>query len=93
MAKNAADDYVVANQGFATTYEGEPVFVQKGEFVPKSHPFAKAHPDVFDQATSFGRFDVPMPEQIEQAETEEDDDDELEQATSGPGEKRGRRKS
>jgi hypothetical protein len=84
---NPADGYVVANQGFATTYEGEPVFVQKGEFVPKNHPFVEGREDLFDQATHFGRFDVPEP-----TPHDADDDDEVEQATAGPGEKRGAKK-
>jgi hypothetical protein len=85
--KHPAEDYVVANQGFATTYEGEPIFMQKGEFVPIDHPFVAERQDLFDQATHFGRFDIPDTEQ----KTDEEEG-EVEQATASPGEKRGAKK-
>jgi hypothetical protein len=91
VAGHPADGYAVANQGFATTYEGEPIFIQKGEFVPKDHPFVAERQDLFDQATHFGRFDEPEATPQKHADAGEDDD-ELEQATAGPGEKRGAKK-
>jgi hypothetical protein len=87
--KHPASGYVVANQGFSTTYEGQPIFIQKGEFVPADHPFVQERQELFEPATHFGRFDKPDAE----AEPEADeDDDEVEQATAGPGEKRGAKK-
>jgi len=65
--------YYAANQGFATTFEGEPLFVQKGELVHKSHPLLKGREELFEPADRISRFDV-------------------EQATSAPDEKRGRRR-
>jgi hypothetical protein len=82
--------YLVANQGFSTMYEGEPVFIQKGEFVPADHDFVKGREELFDEATHFGRFDAPAPPADEP--DPEPDDDEVEQATASPGEKRGAKK-
>jgi len=65
--------YYRANQGFATTFDDEPLFVQKGELVHKSHPLLKGREELFEPADELTRFDV-------------------EQATSAPGEKRGRRR-
>src|SRR5215471_9696566 len=65
--------YYEANQGFATTLDGEQLFVQKGELVHKSHPLLKGREDLFDPADRISRLDV-------------------EQASAGPGEKRGRRR-
>lgn len=57
MAKSS--DYFRANQAFATTDpDGEPLFVQKGEFVHKSHWLLKRHKEMLDPAENFGRFDV-----------------------------------
>jgi nucleoid-associated protein YgaU len=50
--------YYEANQGFATTFEGEPLFVQKGELVHKSHPLLKGREELFDPAEHISRFDV-----------------------------------
>ena len=50
--------YYEANQGFATTFEGEPLFVQKGELVHKSHPLLKGREELFDPADRITRFDV-----------------------------------
>ena len=69
--------YYRANQGFATTLDGEPLFVQKGELVRDGHPLLKGREDLFDPAENFGRFDV--------------DAKDVEQATAAPGEKRGLR--
>lgn len=66
-----------ANQGFATTYEGEPLFVQKGELVRHGHPLLKGRDELFEPADRVSRFDEV--------------DDGVEQATAAPGEKRGRR--
>jgi pyruvate/2-oxoglutarate dehydrogenase complex dihydrolipoamide acyltransferase (E2) component len=74
MAKKSG--YYRANQGFATVLDGENVFVKEGEFVPAGHPLLKGRDDLFEPATSFGRWD----------------NDEVEQATAAPGEKRGRPK-
>jgi hypothetical protein len=57
-AKRTASDYYRANQGFATTLDGEPLFVAKGELVHKDHPLLKGRKDLFDPAENFGRFDV-----------------------------------
>jgi hypothetical protein len=73
MAKKQG--YYRANQGFATVFDGENVFVQKGELVSADHPLLKGREGLFDHVTSFGRFDTS----------------EVEQATAAPGEKRGRR--
>jgi hypothetical protein len=89
MAKTG---YLVANQGFSTMYEGEPVFIQKGEFVPADHDFVKGREELFDEATHFGRFDAPAPPAPDEPELEPDDG-EVEQATAGPGEKRGKKKT
>lgn len=71
-----ATGYYQANQGFSTMFEGEMLFVQKGELVHKDHPLIKGREDLFEPAASIGRFDAP-------------DDAEVEQATAAPGEKRG----
>ena len=68
--------YYAANQGFATTFEGEPLFVQQGELVHKDHALLKGREELFDPAEKVTRFDRP----------------EVEQATKAPGEKRGRRR-
>lgn len=49
--------YYAANQGFATTFEGEPLFVQKGELVHKSHPLLKGREELFEPADRISRFD------------------------------------
>jgi hypothetical protein len=50
--------YYRANQGFATTFEGEPLFVAKGELVHKDHKLLKGRSEMFDPAEDFGRFDI-----------------------------------
>jgi len=50
--------YYEANQGFATTFEGEPLFVQKGELVHKSHPLLEGREELFDPADRITRFDA-----------------------------------
>jgi hypothetical protein len=65
--------YYAANQGFATTFEGEPLFVKEGELVHKDHPLLKGREELFEPAEQLTRFDRP----------------EIEQATAAPGEKRG----
>jgi hypothetical protein len=71
--------YWQANQGFATTFEGEPYFLQKGELVPDGHPILKGREDLFEPALRVTRFDPePKSEPV------------VEQATSAPGEKRRR---
>jgi hypothetical protein len=40
MAKTKTG-YYRANQGFATTLDGEPLFVQQGELVSAGHPLLK----------------------------------------------------
>ena len=72
--------YYVANQGFATVFEGDNLFVQKGEYVPAGHPLLKGREEMFDPAEGIGRFD------------EESDRPDVEQATAAPGEKRGAKK-
>jgi hypothetical protein len=69
-------DYYRANQGFATMFEGEQLFVAKGELVHKDHKLLKGRSEMFDPADDFGRFDRPA----------------VEQATKAPGEKRGEKK-
>ena len=56
--RSASGDYLEANQGFATTFEGEPLFVQKGELVHKDHPLVKGREELFDPAKRISRFDV-----------------------------------
>lgn len=64
-----------ANQGFATEYDGGPLFVQKGELVRDGHPLLKGREDLFEPAEKLSRFDHKG---------------EVEQATAAPGEKRGK---
>lgn len=70
---NPKTGFYRANQGFATTLDDEPLFVQKGELVRAGHPLLKGREDLFDPADDFGRFDHRS---------------EVEQATAAPGEKR-----
>lgn len=51
-------DYYRANQGFATTLDGEPLFVAKGELVHKGHALLKGRSEMFDPVEDFGRFDI-----------------------------------
>jgi hypothetical protein len=68
--------YYRANQGFSTIFDGENLFVQKGEYVPAGHPLLKGREDLFDHADVIGRFERP----------------DVEQASAAPGEKRGEKK-
>jgi hypothetical protein len=57
MARKS-NEYFRANQGFVTAFEGQPLFVAKGELVHKDHPLLKGRGGLFDPAENFGRFDV-----------------------------------
>jgi hypothetical protein len=67
--------YFRANQGFATTLDGEQLFVQEGELVSAGHPLLEGREDLFEPAENFGRFDLANEPAVEQA-------------TAAPGEKR-----
>lgn len=60
-----ATGYYRANQGFATVYDGEPLWVAKGELVHKDHPLLKGRGTLFDPAENFGRFDLEQAAAVE----------------------------
>ena len=62
-----ATDYYRANQGFATVYDGEPLWVAKGELVHKDHPLLKDRATLFERAVNFGRFDIERPAPAEKS--------------------------
>jgi hypothetical protein len=66
-----------AKEGFVTQFRGEQIGVAAGELVIAGHPLLKGRAELFEPATSLGRF-TERPE--------------VEQATAEPGEKRGEKK-
>jgi hypothetical protein len=51
-------DLFMATESFATTVDGEPTFVRKGELAHGDHPILKTHKDLFKPAENYVRFDV-----------------------------------
>jgi hypothetical protein len=70
-------EYYKAKEGFVTQFKGEQISVAAGELVIAGHPLLKGRAELFEPASSLGRF-TERPE--------------VEEATAAPGEKRGETK-